>query len=51
MESSISTATQSILKYIPALIIEHILGLEAPGQREFPEVQPLETVVIFADIS
>lgn len=31
--SALSPTTQTILKYIPALIIEHILELENPSER------------------
>ena len=40
----------SILKYIPSLVIKHILELESVESRAFPEVHPLDTVVVFADI-
>jgi class 3 adenylate cyclase len=41
---------QSLLKYIPSLAIQHALEV-GDKQGPLPEVQPLETVVLFSDIS
>ncbi len=42
--------TQSLLKYIPTLVVKRIL--ETAGKPStLPEVQPLETVAMFSDIS
>ena len=42
--------TQNLLKYIPSLVIKHNIE-KGNKNRILPEVQPLETVVMFSDIS
>ena len=42
---------QSLIKYIPALVIKYIMQSPASANRTLPEVQKLNTVVLFADIS
>jgi len=42
--------TQNLMKYIPFLVIKHALTI-GDKPRTLPELQPLETVVIFSDIS
>jgi adenylate cyclase 10 len=42
---------QSLIKYIPTLVIKYIMQSPNIYNRTLPEVQKLNTVVLFADIS
>eukprot|EP00826_Nyctotherus_ovalis_P024905 TRINITY_DN19218_c0_g2_i1.p1 TRINITY_DN19218_c0_g2~~TRINITY_DN19218_c0_g2_i1.p1 ORF type:complete len:238 (+),score=57.86 TRINITY_DN19218_c0_g2_i1:159-872(+) len=41
---------QNILKYIPSVVLKHLIAI-GNKPRTLPELQPLETVVMFSDIS
>ena len=53
--AGLSGQLQSILKYIPSLVIKQLLEREGGTERErepsYPEVHKMNTVVMFADIS
>ena len=50
-ESRGSSTNQSILGFVPALVIQHLSEKSETGQRKLPEKQNLSSVVMFADIS
>jgi len=51
MEKSLNVGTQSLLGYLPALLIKNILDQKINVIQKLPQYTSINTVSLFADIS
>ncbi len=51
MEKSLNVGTQSLLGYLPALLIKNILDKKINMNKNLPQYSTINTVSLFADIS
>lgn len=51
MERELKVGTQSLLGYLPALLIKNILEKQIRMDQKLPQYTSLNTVSLFADIS
>jgi adenylate cyclase 10 len=51
MEKSLNVGTQSLLGYLPALLIKNILDEKINMDKKLPQFTTIHTVSLFADIS
>ena len=46
-----SEYVDSLSKFVPSLVIQKLLKVEEESKAKLPELQAMQTVVMFADIS